>query len=62
MREVCGNCRFYEPQSEEDPAGYCRRYPPGLDNGIQDQPFVEQDDWCGEWKPKKRPKKSDDQT
>jgi hypothetical protein len=59
VKEICENCRFYIPYDRSE--GICRRYPPvytgkhdldGTFTGAFDQPAVDAEDWCGEWKPK----------
>jgi hypothetical protein len=66
MREGCGSCFF--GLTHEKGAVLCRRHPPtvlvvgysggGIQAGItsnmveQHQPWMQQDDWCGEYKRK----------
>ena len=53
----CGNCRWFDkkdltPAGDQSGNTYvwvgCRRYPPGA----KGWPFVQEDDYCGEWKTK----------
>lgn len=64
VREGCGSCAFRKPDERPDwkEHGYCRRYPPQVIVGIRDGntagdwsqewPWMQKDDWCGEWKRK----------
>lgn len=49
----CGKCRFYDPQGRN-----CRRFPPQVwetvDSGGSAFPRVEEEEWCGEFKPEEK--------
>jgi hypothetical protein len=51
----CRNCRFYTDDDRwtgpTEGMGLCRRHPPTSDS----MPEVDGDDWCGEWKPVRKP-------
>ena len=60
--EACRTCYFAElwtDETEEDPY-FCRRYPPSApapEGDYKDSPMpivVNENSWCGEWKPKKQ--------
>lgn len=46
MKKTCRNCLFFHGSRSR-----CRRFPPLDSNaGRANFPFVQADDWCGEWK------------
>lgn len=54
MSETCKTCKFRSkegPGLEGEPR--CRRNPPQVHDGmsVHGWPRVDDDDWCGEWKP-----------
>ena len=50
--EKCDGCRYYHWWSRRN-SGQCRRYPPKMVDKHADRwPYVEPDDWCGEFEPK----------
>ncbi len=59
MKEECSTCRFYFADSDPDERGECKRYPPTLyfmqrSDGDPDLtnmyfPYLEPDEWCGEY-------------
>ena len=62
MVETCASCRFRKPDErpEYPGEGFCRRYPPivvetvdfsgqGGNHYSQHRPWMEADDWCGEY-------------
>lgn len=64
MYEKCQNCKCYLKIKGSNYDGICRRYPPVPDKGITstsgityshstDHTFVDREDWCGEWMPKR---------
>lgn len=70
MDQNCKTCKFYFEQIRD---GECRRYPPQLFvmvyTDAQDEvdsshktgfPDVDDGDWCGEYKPKKKETNNDD--
>ena len=52
-KPICATCRHAVFATVGDPEGQCRRYAPRPDAeagcGQTVWPFVEHDDWCGEW-------------
>lgn len=60
MNKECNYCVYFK--REDDFFGRCRRFPPkvvvetwdyGKDSQLTDVfPAVNNDEWCGEWKPK----------
>lgn len=64
MAETCSTCRFRVPDARPEYAlaGQCRRYPPtvseqvafdglGSNHFSQLWPWMQADDWCGEYQP-----------
>ena len=67
IEEKCENCRFWKVFSNFQYVGNCKRYPPvfvapthleiqageciAMAEEAWTQPVVEDDGWCGEWKP-----------
>lgn len=61
MKPSCKTCGYFETDSYD--GGLCRRYPP---QGVAEReyggdsttafhfPFLQDDDWCGEWVTNKR--------
>ena len=47
IKECCENCKYWYKKG--DTQGLCRRNPPGEDGWS----FIFNDDYCGEFKPKK---------
>ena len=60
----CKDCEFTMPigmvrngNGEETPVNICRRFPPQLNvSGSSTFPIVADGEWCGEFKPKAKPK------
>lgn len=49
----CGRCWWYDDTDGDE--GFCRRCPPVIaDNCAKRWPTVNNDDWCGEFKPKNK--------
>jgi hypothetical protein len=46
----CETCKFFDPEEDSD-EGRCRRHAPRHDS-FTCWPITNNDDWCGEWKPK----------
>lgn len=57
--ESCKNCKFFRLTNKDEGIGDCRRFPHqllslGMDGvEVSWQPWVQLDDWCGEFKQSK---------
>ena len=51
--KICKDCKYFVKTKPENLKGDCHRFPPQWHHiGQLSYPSMEDEDWCGEWKPK----------
>lgn len=52
----CSKCKFFDvhPSLNNVRLGFCKRYPPTFNQGTEAYPKVDPDNWCGEFKLKRK--------